>query len=77
MRIKFVGIITSSIIHIQSYLGLLQNEAKLVISLFFLCQIKKICRIYLSQSPVNYDRLKGLLLQNDQPMSVSPSIYVS
>jgi hypothetical protein len=31
MSIKSVGILTSSIIHIQSYLGFLQNEAKLVV----------------------------------------------
>jgi hypothetical protein len=30
MRIKSVGIITSSIIHIQSYLRFLQTEARLV-----------------------------------------------
>ncbi|UJR23119.1 hypothetical protein I4U23_026140 [Adineta vaga] len=59
MCIKSVGIITSSIIHIQSYLPFLQAEAKL----------------YLNQSPVIYDRLRGLLSRHDQPSSLSPSIY--
>ncbi len=35
MRIKSVGIITSSIIHIQSYLNFLQTEARLVLNCFF------------------------------------------
>ncbi len=34
MRIKSVGILTSSIIHIQSYLQFLQTEARLVIFVF-------------------------------------------
>ncbi|CAF2465007.1 unnamed protein product [Rotaria sp. Silwood2] len=61
MRIKSVGILTSSIIHIQSYVYLLQSEA----------------RLYLHQSPVNYDRLKRLLVRQDQPTSVPASIYDS
>jgi hypothetical protein len=35
MRIKSVGILTSSIIHIQLYLHFLQTEAKLVVVFFF------------------------------------------
>ncbi|CAF0827104.1 unnamed protein product [Rotaria sordida] len=61
MRIKSVGILTSSIIHIQSYLSLLQTEA----------------RIYLSQASANYDGLKRLLIRQEQPISVPASIYDS
>ncbi|CAF1677255.1 unnamed protein product [Rotaria magnacalcarata] len=59
MRIKSVGILTSSIIHIQSYLAFLQTEA----------------RTYLNQSSADYDRLKRFLLQHGQPTSVPVSIY--
>ncbi|CAF4677110.1 unnamed protein product, partial [Rotaria socialis] len=59
MRIKSVGILTSSMIHIQSYLAFLQTEA----------------RTYLNQSSADYDRLKRLLLQHGQPTSVPVSIY--
>jgi hypothetical protein len=59
MCIKSVGILTSSIIHIQSYLQFLHTEA----------------RTYLNQSSANYDRLRGILIQHDQPNSVPVSIY--
>jgi len=39
MRIKSVGILTSSIVHIQSYLHFLQTEAKLVVVFFSLDKI--------------------------------------
>ncbi|CAF4022799.1 unnamed protein product [Adineta steineri] len=59
MCIKSVGIITSSITHIQSYMPFLQTEAKL----------------YLNQTSVNYDRLKGLLFRDVQSIPISLSIY--
>lgn len=57
--IKSVGILTRSIRHIQSYLQFLQTEAQ----------------AYLTQTSVNYDRLKELLNNRNQLYAVPIPIY--
>ena len=77
MHIISVGILASSIIHIQSYLHFLQTEARFVVCVLSVdISILSKFRNSLSQSSVSHDRLKELLVQHEQPISVPVSIYV-
>lgn len=65
LKIKSVGLLTSSIRSIQSYRPFLQREAKFVFPFIWIVLNSRLVfllvRVYLHQSFVDYDRLKELL----------------